>query len=158
MKSKLLLFFAVIVSATLISCSEDEEKMKGDPDITHEGAKWNITAINYVLIDQSTTGQVMRTGSQGTGSFYFVDGQTQGSFEMIMEGYNKEDFFTYTIDGASITVVTIDQSVGKTTNQNVVALSGSVISDTERSLSGSIIKQSMTGQFTLNFDVSLVKD
>lgn len=162
MKLKMLLFFTVIVSATLVSCSDDEVKMKGDPDITHTGAKWNITSINYTLIDQNTSGsgagQTFKSGSNGTGAFYFDDGATTGSFEMTMEGYNKEDFFNYAIDGASITVVTIEQSAGMTTNQNVVALSGTITSETERSLSGTIVKQSTTGQFVLDFDATLVKE
>lgn len=155
------LFFVLAVSASMISCSDDEATMKGDPDITHEGAKWNITSINYTLIDQNTSGggagQTFKSGTKGTGAFYFVDGGTTGSFEMIMEGYNKEDFFNYTMDGQSITVVTIDQSAGKTTNQNVVALSGSITTATEMSLSGTIVKQSTTGQFILEFQAVLQK-
>ena len=158
MKSRLLLFFAVIMSATLISCSDDEVKMKGDPDITHEGAKWDITAINYTLIDQSTSGQTFKSGSNGTGAFYFVDGETVGSFEMTMEGYNKEDFFNYTVDGESLTVVAVEQSAGTNTYQNVFALSGTVVSETERTLTGVITKQSTTGQFVLEFDVELQKE
>lgn len=69
-----------------------------------------------------------------------------------------EDFFNYTIDGASITVVTIEQSAGMTTNQNIVALSGTVTSDTERSLSGTIVKQSTAGQFLLEFDAVMQKE
>ena len=102
MKSKMLFFVAIIASAALISCSEDDEKtLKGDPDITHVGEKWTITSINYTLIDQSTSGgvgQTFKTGSEGTGAFYFVDGQPKGSFEMRIADYNKEDFFNYTIE------------------------------------------------------------
>ena len=162
MKSKMLFFVAIIASALLVSCSEDDEKtLKGDPDITHEGEKWTITSINYTLIDQNTfggVGQTFKTGSEGTGAFYFVDGQPKGSFEMRIADYNKEDFFNYTIDGESITIITVDQSVGTTTNQNVIAVSGST-SETERSLSGTIIKQStQSGQFILEFDVVVQKE
>jgi len=161
MKSKML-FLAVIASAVLVSCSEDDEKkLKGDPDITHTGEKWTITSINYTLIDQSTSGgvgQTFKTGSEGTGAFYFVDGQAKGSFEMRIADYNKEDFFNYTIDGESVTIITIDQSVGTTTNQNVIAVSASTTA-TERSLSGTIIKQStQSGQFLLEFDAVVQKE
>jgi hypothetical protein len=162
MKSKLLYFFVFIASATFVSCSEDDEKkLKGDPDLTHTGDKWIITSIDYTLIDQNTSGsgagQTFKSGSNGTGAFYFVDGEAKGSFEMTMEGYNKEDVFNYTIDGESVSIVTIEQSVGATTNQNVVALSGSS-SETEMSLSGTIVKQSTTGQFLLEFEAVLEKE
>lgn len=162
MKSKMLLFFAVLLTSGLVSCSDDDKKtLKGDPDLTHEGQKWTVTSIDYTLIDQNTSGsgagQTFKSGSNGTGAFYFVDGEAKGSFELTMEGYNKEDVFNYTVDGESITIVTIEQSVGATTNQNVVALSGSS-TDTEMSLSGTIVKQSTSGQFLLEFDAVLEKE
>lgn len=159
MKSKLL-FFVALMSVALISCSDDEKEVKGDPDVTHSGEKWTIKSIEYTLIDQKTSGgvgQTFKTGSKGTGSFYFVNGESKGSFEISVEGYNKEDFFDYTIDGDAISVIQIDQSVsGMKTNQNVFVLNGSV-SDTERTLSGTIIKQSPSGQFTLALEVVLTK-
>ena len=162
MKSKMLFFFLFIAAATFVSCSEDDEKkLKGDPDLTHAGEKWTVTSIDYTLIDQNTSGsgagQTFKSGSNGTGAFYFVDGEAKGSFELTMEGYNKEDVFNYTRDGESVSIVTIEQSAGATTNQNVVALSGSS-SETEMSLSGTIVKQSTTGQFMLEFEAVLVKE
>lgn len=150
MKSKIL-FFLVAVTAAVLSCSDDNEvKRKGDPDINHEGEKWTITSVEYILIDQSTSGQTFKNGTKANaGSFYFVSGGPKGSFEMEVEGYNKEDFFTYTLDQGSVSIVDVEQSVGTQTNQNVVVLSGDATA-TGMTMTGSIIKQSTTGQFSLN--------
>ena len=154
----------VILSAGIISCSDDNEvKRKGDPDIAHEGAKWNIASVDYVLVDQGLSGSsVNQTFKEGTkenaGSFYFVDGGEKGSFELNVEGYNKEDYFSYSInDNNEVSILTIEQSVGVTTNQNVVTLQGSA-SGTAMTLSGTVVKQSTTGQFMLEMEVSLVKE
>jgi hypothetical protein len=158
MKSKMFFLFMTLISAGIFSCSEDEVKRKGDADVTHEGAKWNIASVDYMLIDQSTTGQTFKNGTkENAGSFYFVDGGTKGSFEMNVEGYNKEDVFNYTIgtDGA-VSIIDIEQSVGVTTNQNVLVISGNA-TDTAMTLEGTITKQSTTGQFVLTVTLSLVK-
>lgn len=154
-----MLFFIVALSAAVLSCSDDSEtKRKGDADITHEGDKWTITSSDYMLIDQSTSGQTMKNGTNATGTFYFVAGGTKGSFEMDVAGYNKEDAFTYSIDDTgSLSVFAVDQNVGTTVNQNVLALSGEQTSETEMSVSGTITKQSTTGQFVLTISVTLQK-
>lgn len=161
MKFRMLFFFVLALSATMISCSDDEEARKGDPDITHEGVQWNIASVEYTLIDQSTggsgLGQTYKAGTkENAGTFYFLESGAKGSFEMNVEGYNKEDAFNYTDADGSISIVTIDQSVGTTTNQNVLALSGNS-SDTEKTLSGTIVKQSTSGQFILTVEMTLVK-
>ncbi len=147
----------MLISAAVLSCSEDELKRKGDADVTHEGTKWNIASVEYVLIDQTTTGQIFKTGTkENAGAFYFVDGGNQGSFEMNIEGYNKEDLFAYTNDNGSISILDIQQNVGVTTNQNILVISGDATA-TEMSLQGSITKQSTSGQFVLTVTLSLVK-
>ncbi|MEX2234889.1 MAG: hypothetical protein WD824_22185 [Cyclobacteriaceae bacterium] len=157
MKSKFLFFFMVLCSAIVVSCSEDEPKLKGDSDLTHEGAKWNIASVEYMLIDQSTSGQTMKNGTkENAGSFYFVDGGEKGSFEMNLEGYNKEDVFNYSIEQGSVTIIDVEQTVGVTTNQNVLVISGDRV-ENEMTLEGTITKQSTAGQFVLTVSLSLVK-
>ena len=153
MKSKIFFFMTVVVAGVLISCSDDEVKLKGDPDIVHEGEKWTIASIEYTLIDQGLSGSsVNQTFKEGTkanaGSFYFVNGGVKGSFEMNIEGYNKEDLFEYDDTDGSVSISQISQTVGVTTNQNVVEIGGSS-TETEMTLSGIISKQSMTSQFVL---------
>jgi hypothetical protein len=160
MKSKLYLLLVVLFQAALVSCSEDEKPVKGDPDLTHEGEKWNIASIEYMLIDQNTSGGIGQTIKSDTkanaGFFYFVDGGEKGSFEFNVEGYNKEDVFNYTIDNDEVTIIDIEQSAGVKTNQNVLVLNGSRTAE-EMTLSGSIMKQSTTGQFILQVEMLLEK-
>lgn len=154
MKSKMLLSLTIVVLAgALISCSEDEVKLKGDKDVVHEGDKWAVSLIDsYVLMDVSTSGMVNKTGSKAdAGSFYFVEGENKGSFEMNIEGYNKEDLFSFTKDAnGNIDIVQVQQSVGVTTNQNILVISGTQTSETEIILDAvSIVKESTTTVFSL---------
>ena len=164
MKSRSLYFLFLLLSAVVLSCSKDDEvKRKGDADLPHEGTKWNIVSVDqYVLADVGMTGVVNKTGSAANvGAFYFVDGESKGSFEMNIEGYNKEDVFSFTKNGNNeITIVNVDQSVGVTTNQNILVITGSQTSETEITLSTfSVTKESSaTGIFTLTATtVKLVK-
>lgn len=152
---------AALVAVALASCSDDETKLKGDPDITHEGEKWTIASMDYVLIDQGFSGSsVNQTFKEGTkenaGFFYFVGGGEKGSFEINVEGYNKEDVFGYAITDQDISVFAISQSAGVTTNQNVVEFGGTY-SQAEISMNGAITKQSMTGQFVLTINNIVLK-
>ena len=163
MKAKIWFLFLFVLSAAVISCSEDEEEVrKGDPDITHDAAhaQWNIASATYTLIDQNTSGTIGQTFKSGTkenaGTFYFSDDLTSGSFEMNIEGYNKEDVFQSTPNSGSINIINIEQNVGAQTNQNVLSISGDATA-TEMTLDGTIIKQSTTGQFMLTVSLSLVK-
>jgi hypothetical protein len=62
MKSKMLFFAVVVMAAILSSCSDDNEaKLKGDPDVVHEGEKWTIASMdNYSLMEVSTTVSLAR--------------------------------------------------------------------------------------------------
>jgi len=159
MKSKKLLFlFMLLASAGIFSCSEDEVKVKGDADLTHEGVKWNIASVEYMLIDQTTTSQTVKSGTKAdAGSFYFVEAGEKGSFEMNVEGYNKEDVFNYSIDvNGDVSIIDIEQNVGVTTNQNILVISGASTATT-MTLDGTITKQSTSDQFVLTVTMTLEK-
>jgi hypothetical protein len=153
----------LLLSAAVLSCSKDEEvKKKGDADLPHNGTKWNIVSVDqYVLSEVGVAGVVNKTGNAGSiGAFYFDEAESKGSFEMTIEGYNKEDVFSFTQDGDDITIVSIDQSVGVTTNQNILVITGSKTSETEITLTSfSVLKESSsTGIFSLTAtSVKLVK-
>lgn len=155
MKLKIPYFFVALLCAAVVSCSKDDEvKRKGDADLPHEGTKWNITSVeSYTLSDVGMTGVINKTGSvSNAGAFYFVDGDSKGSFEMTIEGYNKEDVFSYSKnDNGQITIISVTQSVGVTTNQNVIEVSGQQTSDTEMTLTTFVItkESSAAGIFTL---------
>ncbi len=151
----------ILLSAAIVSCSDDDDKKKGDPDITHEGQKWTVASIDYTLVDQSTSGtnvkQVYKDDvATNAGTFYFPESGAKGSFEISVEGYNKEDFFNYTLDDGQINIVTIEQQAGGQIDQNIIAISGTA-NDTEMVLSGAITKQSTTGQFVLEMQLILHK-
>ena len=163
MKAKIWFLSLFLAPAVLISCSEDEKEVrKGDPDITHQSAhaQWNIASAEYTLIDQNTSGtvgQTFKTGSkENAGTFYFSDDLTSGSFEMNIEGYNKEDVFNSNSNSGSISIFSVEQNVGVNTNQNVLSISGDATA-TAMTLDGTIVKQSTTGQFMLTVSLSLVK-
>lgn len=161
MKTHLSFFIIIVLMATLLSCSDDEEKVKGDPDLTHEGVKWNIQSAEYTLIDQNTSGsgigQTYKSGTKANaGTFYFVEGEGRGSFEMDIEGYNKEDAFSYSNNNGAFSIVEIDQNVGIQTNQNVLWFDGTSTT-TEIAIDGEIIKQSTSGNFVLTVSLTLVK-
>lgn len=165
MKSKMLFFFIAAVSAALFSCSDDNEvKRKGDPDIAHNGEKWNITSINtYVVMDVSGTSVLNKTGSaSNAGSFYFNDAENKGSFEFTVEGYNKEDYFKFTKDDAGVIVISsVEQAVGATTSVNIIVISGEQTSETEMVLDAVAIEKvtSTTGVFSFSaVSITLVKE
>lgn len=154
------MFFCFIVAlAAFVSCSDDKEvTMKGsDADVTHTGLKWNITSIDYTLIDQSTSGQTFKSGTIANAGLFYFD-TNKGSFEFDVEGYHKEDVFSYNDNAGSLTITDIEQGVGGgVVSQNLLVLSGNKTSDTEITLDGTITKQSMTGQFVLTVNFTLVK-
>lgn len=163
MKTKAFFLILTVIAASVVACKDDDdEPRKGDPDLTHEGEQWDIASLEYDLVDQSFgTGGIGVVAKSGTvehaGTFYFRD-NGEGSFEMIVEGYNKEDVFAYTIEENAISILNVEQQVGTGVDQNVLQISGSVVSDSERTLTGTIVKQSSGGgQFVLNFDIELKK-
>ena len=163
-KNRILFFMLAFLSAAILSCSDDEKEVTkaSDPDVTHVGEKWNITAVSYILTEQSLTGgigQSVKVGTKGTGFFYFDFPNGKGSFELDVEGYHKEDVFTVTLDGESVTIQSIAQSTGGGTfSQNILAASGDLIAE-EINLNGTITKQSTSGQFVLAIEsLTLVKE
>lgn len=158
-------FLVAICFATIISCSDDDEKpRKGDPDISHVGTRWRIASIkDYSITEVSMTNVFTKTGdAANAGYFYFQESENLGSFELTLDGYNKEDFFSFTKDeNGEISIVTVDVSAGVPTNQNVVVIAGEQTSDTQITLSTvSIVKNStQTGVFTLTAtSIELVKE
>lgn len=142
------------------ACSEDDDPKVEADVLNHVGTPWKISSVEYNLIDQNLTNpsQGFKTGTAtNAGTFYF-DG-TKGSFSFTIEGTKKEDYFNYQEDASDVTITSISQSVGGSAlSQNVIALSGDKVSATTMTLSGTITKQSLTGQFVLTATFSLVKE
>lgn len=150
---------AVVIASLLIqSCKDEELSRNGDADLVHIGEEWEISSVSYVLIDQSVSGainQIFKIGQkENVGSFYFMEDEFAGSFEMNIEGYNKEDVFHYSLQDDNISVF---DSEGVKTSINILLLTGRVVSETQRTLTGTITRQGGNGQFILEVDMVLEK-
>jgi ABC-type proline/glycine betaine transport system substrate-binding protein len=158
MKKYLSPILLLVVSLFGQACSEDEPKKK-ESTVNHVGTPWKISSVTYTLIDQnlSNPGQAVKTGTAtDAGTFYF-DG-TKGSFDIKIEGIEKEDVFSYQEDAADVSITSVSQNVsGAALSQHVIALSGDKLTATTMTLSGTITKQSLTGQFALTGTFNLVK-
>lgn len=152
--SYLFVLCAIILSA---ACSKDEPKQK-EPAINHVGEKWNVSSVEYNMINQSLTnpGQAVKQGTAtNAGAFYFDGGK--GSFDITIDGVHKEDVFGYTESTTEINITSISQAVsGAAVSQNVIVLSGDR-NTTTMTVDGTVTKQSMSGQFVLTATFTLVK-
>jgi hypothetical protein len=159
MKNYINYFFVIALLISVAGCNKDEDAAP-EPTINHVGEKWNIVSVEYTLIDQNLTGgsQVANSGTAtNAGAFYFNAGK--GTFEIQIGNTHKEDYYAYTDNGADVSITTITQSVGGNSfSQNVIAISGSKTSSTTMTLTGTITKQSMTGQFVLTGTYTLQKN
>lgn len=146
----------IILGVCLLSCSNDDPK---DPQITinHIGEKWNITTLEYNLVDQNFTNPKIKNGTAtDAGSFYF-DG-SRGSFDIKTADIEKEDVFGLNVNDDDISITSIEQSVqGLSFSQNVIVLSGEKNGSTSMNLSGTITTQSLSGQFVLTATFVLEK-
>lgn len=153
--SPVFLFFAVSLFL-LQACSEDDPKEQ-ESTVNHVGTPWKVSSVEYNLIDQSLTSQVIKSGTASDAGTFYFDG-AKGSFDIKIEGSRKEDVFTYQENAGDVTITSISQSVGGSAlSQNVIALSGDKPSATTMTLSGTVTKQSLTGQYVLTATFNLVK-
>src|SRR5688572_2125092 len=97
------------ISSILISCSKDEDVSPAK--LNHTGEKWKITSVNYTIVDQGLSNPMewVKTGTASdAGAFYFNG--SEGSFDIVIEDERQEDYFGYTSDGGSVSIVTVEQS------------------------------------------------
>lgn len=148
-----LMLSAIILN---LACSKDDPK--DENKINHVGEKWNISSVEYNMIDQnlSNPGQSVKTGTASNAGAFYFDG-SKGSFDLTIENVHKEDVFSYTENTGEIDITSVGQAVsGASFSQNVIAISGDK-SSTTMTLQGTVTKQSMTGQFVLTATFNLVK-
>ena len=158
MKNSTGIFSAFLVAILVSACFSGEIKST-KKKVTHVGEKWNITSVEYNIVDQkfSSGAQTIKNGTAtNAGAFYF-DG-SQGSFDIVIDPYHKEDVFGYSENPPSITVNTIDQNVGGLTfSQSVIAFSGEKDGNTI-TIDGTITEQTTSSQFVLTGTFVLTKD
>lgn len=145
-----------VIAISLLSCANNDPE---DPQITinHIGEKWNITTLEYNLVDQNFTSPKIKNGTTtNAGAFYF-DGN-RGSFDIRTDDIKKEDVFGLRLNDDDISITSIEQSVqGLSFSQNVIVLSGEKTGNNSMSLSGTITTQSLSGQFVLTATFVLMK-
>ena len=153
------IFSLLILSLIIISCSKDEEE-KVVNRLNHVGDEWKIASVEYYIIEQSMTGQSFKQGTaENAGAFYFNG--TQGTFNILVDKWHEEDYFTFSEDQGDVQITSIEQSVGgSNVSQSVISIQGVKSSTTTMTVSGSIIRQSTGGsfgQFVMEATFTLVK-
>lgn len=148
---------ALFSISLLASCSKDDEVAPNR--IKHVGEKWTITSVDYNIVDQglSNPANWVQSGTANdAGAFYFNG--AEGSFDIVINDKRQEDYFGYTIDGASVSIVTVEQSISPSKfSQSVIALSGDK-DVTTMTISGTFTRQSGVGQYVFTGDFVLTKE
>ena len=148
---------AVLLISSLISCSKDDDATPSR--LKHNGERWKIVSVDYNIVDQSLSNPMnwVKTGTaKDAGSFYF-DG-SKGSFDILINDDRLEDYYGYTMDGSSVSIVTVEQSVSPSHfSQNVIAFSGDV-DGTSMTISGTFTRQGGLSQYVFTGDFVLVKE
>jgi hypothetical protein len=149
-----------LLSFIFISCSKDDDENVVTNRISHVGEKWKITSVEYTIVDQNLTnpaqGATMGTATNA-GAFYFNSGK--GSFDIVIEKYHEEDFFSYTETTTDISITSVSQSVGgSSVSQSAIVISGDKAGATAMTVEGTVTRQSLTSQFVLTGTFNLVKE
>ena len=114
-------FFALLSVASIFSCSKDDDPKASKLD--HKGDKWKITSVDYTIVDQSLSNPAnwVQTGTAtNAGTFYFNG--SEGSFDILINDSRQEDYFGYTVDGSSVSIITVEQSLSPSRfSQSVIA-------------------------------------
>ena len=147
----------IVLISSMISCSKDEDAAPSR--LSHNGERWKIVSVDYTIVDQSFSNPMewVKTGTASdVGAFYF-DG-SKGSFNMVINDDRLEDYYGYTIDESSVSIVTVEQSVSPSHfSQNVIAFSGDV-DGTTMTLSGTMTRQGGLSQYVFTGDFVLIKE
>jgi hypothetical protein len=157
MKTANVLFVLICISSALISCSKDEDASPSK--LNHTGEKWKITSVDYTIVDQGLSNPLewVKTGSANdAGAFYFNG--SEGSFDIVIGNERQEDYFGYTSDGGSVSIVTVEQSFSPSKfSQNIIAFTGDQSLST-MTLSGTITRQGGLSQYVFTGDFVLTKE
>lgn len=148
---------ALLLISSMISCSKDDDATPSK--LNHKGEKWKIVSVDYNIVDQSLSNPMnwVKTGiAKDAGAFYF-DG-SNGSFNILINDDRLEDYYGYTMDGTSVSIVTVEQSVSPSHfSQNIIAFSGDV-DGTTMEISGTFTRQGGLSQYVFTGKFVLVKE
>jgi hypothetical protein len=148
---------ALLIVASFVSCSKEDDLAPSK--LNHQGEKWNISSVEYTIVDQdfSNPANLVQTGTANdAGAFYFNG--SQGSFDIVINNSREEDYFGYTMDGSSVTIITVEQSVSPSFfSQSIIAFSGDK-SENTMTISGTFTRQSGLTQYVFTGDFVLTRD
>ena len=148
---------ALLFISSLISCSKDEDVAPSK--LNHAGEKWKITSVEYTIVDQSLSNPAnwVQTGTaNNAGAFYFNG--SEGSFDIVINDQRQEDYYGYTMDGSSVSIVTVEQSISPSKfSQSVIAFTGDQDGNT-MTISGTFTKQGGISQYVFTGDFVLTKE
>jgi hypothetical protein len=147
----------VLLVLVLFSCKKDNEPQPSR--LNHVGERWIISTVDYNIVDQGfsdPTQWVQNGTAQNAGYFYFNG--SEGSYDIVINGKRREDYFGVMIDGASITILQIDQSISPSRfSQDIITFSGEKSSNS-MTLSGTITSQKVVSQYVFTGDLVLTKE
>jgi len=150
-------FIAFMLISSLLSCSKDEDVSPSK--LNHVGEKWKITSVNYNIIDQSLSNPAnwFKTGTaNNAGTFYFNG--SEGSFNILIDDQRQEDYFGYTNDNGSVSIITVEQSISPSRfSQSIIAFTGDQ-EETTMQISGTFTKQGGVSQYVFTGDFVLTKE
>lgn len=156
MKNHINFFLSLLMVVFCFACSKDDPEADKNT-VNHVGEKWNISSVDYNIVDQDLTSPAIKNGTASNAGAFYFDG-ANGSFDIKIEDYHKEDVFGFQLNNTDVTITSIEQSVqGASISQNVIVLSGEK-DLTTMTLSGTITKQAVTSQFVLTGTFVLVKE
>ena len=156
MKTRILIFTLIVFGS--IACSKSEDPTPAHR-LSHTGEKWRISSVEFTIVDQSLTNpaQWVKTGTAtDAGAFYFNG--SDGSFDILIDNQRQEDYFGYSINGAEVSIITVDQSISPSKiSQNVIAITGDQDGNTML-LSGTFTRQGTMQQYVFTGDFVLTKE
>jgi len=154
----LLLCAALLISS---SCSKDKSMEK---QIQKNDGQWNIDLVTWQIVQQSSSGQSIRSGSDANaGTFTFEKGGS-GKFSYTIEDTIKRTgTFEWTVDDEKVSIVSVTQSINYSTfavTQKAVAYTGTQPSKAKLTVEGSETDQNSSGgisQFVLTATFNMTR-
>lgn len=155
------LFTILIAAAFLLpSCSKD--KMM-EIRIQKKDGEWNIDKVNWTVVYQSDSGQVVNSGTTVDAGKFTFDKDGTGSYSYKVDTYDRSGSFKWEVNDKKLTITSAQQKLSfgsfPSIDQKVIAYTGSepeknslVLegSETEQQLTNGISQFVLTGTFYLS--------
>jgi hypothetical protein len=142
-----LLFCAVLFIS--LSCSKDKAMER---HIQKKDGVWNIDLVSWTIVEQSSSGQTVWSGSDANaGTFTFENDGSGKYFYTVDDTITRAGTFSWTVDDEKASLISATQSINYTTfavTQKAVAYTGTQDSKTKLTLEGSETDQSSSGNIT----------